>query len=64
MLQRTIKFEQIPKFLDATDALAVAVCYAYQKDIDISEPSVKTKKTKSSSSWTSFLSSNPNRVIK
>jgi crossover junction endodeoxyribonuclease RuvC len=63
MLQRIIHFEAIPKYLDATDALAVAVCYAFQNNIQSSEPQQKTTKRKSSS-WTAFLSSNPNRLKK
>lgn len=62
MLQRIFKFEAIPSYLDATDALAVAVCHSYQKE-ELS--SVKTTAKKSSTkktSWASFISQNPDRV--
>jgi crossover junction endodeoxyribonuclease RuvC len=62
MLQRMFNFESIPSHLDATDALAVAVCHSYQKE-ELS--SVKTTAKKSSTkktSWASFISQNPDRV--
>jgi crossover junction endodeoxyribonuclease RuvC len=64
MLQRMFNFESIPSHLDATDALAVAVCHSYQKE-ELSE--VKTSAKKSSTkktSWASFVSQNPDRVKK
>lgn len=62
MLQRIFKFEAIPSYLDATDALAVAVCHSYQKeDLLVSNSSVKKTSSKKSS-WASFVSQNPDRV--
>lgn len=47
MLQRIFKFEEIPSYLDATDALAVAVCHSYQKeDLLVSNSSVKKTSSK------------------
>jgi crossover junction endodeoxyribonuclease RuvC len=63
MLQRIIKFETLPEYLDATDALAVAVCYSNQRDILFEEPQSTKKKGKQSSSWSAFLSNNPDKVI-
>lgn len=57
LLQQMVKFENSPKYLDATDALAVAVCHHYQfKPGGI--PSGGHK------SWKSFLAANPNRIKK
>ena len=53
MLQNLLQFKEIPKMLDATDALAVALCHLYQAKIG-SAP----KK-----SWKTFLSENPDRII-
>jgi crossover junction endodeoxyribonuclease RuvC len=67
MLQRTIGFKEIPTYLDATDSLAVAVCYLNQNTLSsitsklpktISKSSVKKK------TWTTFINENPNRVCK
>ncbi|MEE1253012.1 MAG: crossover junction endodeoxyribonuclease RuvC [Bacteroidales bacterium] len=62
MLQRMFNFESIPSHLDATDALAVAVCHSYQKeDLLVSNSSVKKTSSKKSS-WASFVSQNPDRI--
>jgi len=56
MLQRLLTFEQMPKYLDATDALGAAVCHHLQRNTKMSSG----KKIKS---WKSFLTENPDRVI-
>lgn len=52
MLQTILSFNQAPKLLDASDALAVAVCHHYQGGNEI----------KSAKSWNAFLTENPSRV--
>lgn len=52
MLQTLLKIKELPKLLDATDALGVALCHHYQGG--------KTQKT--TKSWGAFLSENPDRV--
>ena len=52
MLQNLLNFSETPEFLDATDALAVAVCHHFQGRIPVSK----------ASSWKAFLSENPGRV--
>ena len=54
MIQTLLKFDQAPKLLDATDALAVAICHHYSSKFGISEGTNK--------SWKSFISDNPGRV--
>jgi crossover junction endodeoxyribonuclease RuvC len=61
MLQRMIRFDYTPKYLDATDALAVAVCYCFCRDLAKEEPKA-TKIHSKSSSWASFISTNPKRI--
>lgn len=53
MLKSIIRYEENPKTLDATDALAVALCHYYQNG--------KPSGTKSYSNWESFLKNNPGR---
>jgi len=54
MLMQVFQIKEIPKLLDATDALAVALCHHFQKG-----------KTKSKSkSWEGFLKENPGRLKK
>jgi crossover junction endodeoxyribonuclease RuvC len=52
MLMALFTIKELPKLLDATDALAVAVCHHFQK----SETKSKLK------SWESFIKDNPSRV--
>ncbi|MBR4155771.1 MAG: crossover junction endodeoxyribonuclease RuvC [Bacteroidales bacterium] len=69
MLQKIIKFEQLPEFLDATDATAAAVCHYFQRSLNIvgdtdESKTVKIPKGKKSfNSWSSFLENNPDRKI-
>jgi crossover junction endodeoxyribonuclease RuvC len=54
MLQRMLKFAEMPKNLDATDGLAAAVCHFYQKSNPLT--------SSGGSSWKEFISRNPDRV--
>lgn len=53
MLKSILQYKENPKTLDATDALAIALCHYYQNG--------KPSGTKSYSNWDSFLKSNPDR---
>ncbi len=57
MLQTLLKFEEMPKYLDATDGLAVALCHHFSKGIGENNKSNK-------GSWTAFLAKNPSRKIR
>ena len=52
MLMQIFQIKELPKLLDATDALAVALCHHFQKGQSRS----KTK------SWAGFVKENPGRV--
>ncbi|WP_232538737.1 crossover junction endodeoxyribonuclease RuvC [Chitinophaga tropicalis] len=56
MLQRILHFSERPDFLDATDALAVAVCHFFQESSIIPD----TRKNKG---WDQFLQQHPERII-
>lgn len=56
MLQRLVAFEEDPKYFDATDALAVAVCHHFQGNT-VSNPS-----SKKLNGWKDFLAQNPERI--
>jgi crossover junction endodeoxyribonuclease RuvC len=58
MLQRMLKFEESPSFLDATDGLAAAYCHYLQQNIGGTESSKKY------SGWDKFVKDNPNKVLK
>lgn len=55
MLQRILNFENDMKFLDATDALAVALCHHFQNG-------KMPDKSNAYAGWKSFLQQNPDRV--
>ena len=57
MVQRTLGIKIDSKFLDATDALALAMCHFYQ----LSTPFATAQAT---TSWEKFVSSNPERIKK
>ncbi|HPW60774.1 MAG TPA: crossover junction endodeoxyribonuclease RuvC [Cyclobacteriaceae bacterium] len=52
MLMQIFNIKEMPKLLDASDALAVAVCHHYQNGV------TKSK----SKSWEGFLKDNPGRI--
>ncbi len=64
MLQHTLKFEEDPRFMDATDAVAVALCHHYQNRIPIPKEKGPTRisTTKKRNSWEAFIASNPEKL--
>ena len=58
MLQRLLSFNDDPKYFDASDALAVAVCHYFQ------ENSVTSAVAKKANGWDDFLKKNPERQKK
>lgn len=54
MIQTLLKFDEAPKLMDATDALAVAICHHYSSKSGIPNTGKK--------SWKSFIADNPGRV--
>lgn len=52
MLMQLFKIKELPKLLDATDALAVSVCHAYAGKFS----------GKKSAGWGDFIKQNPKRV--
>lgn len=65
MLQHILKFNEDVRFLDATDAVAVALCHHYQSKLPVAPEGgmkLKRKPNKKSNSWESFLSLNPDRI--
>lgn len=56
MVQRLMKMDRLPRYYDATDALAVAICHHLQGG------KKKLADGKHYNSWKSFAADNPNRV--
>ena len=57
MIQKTLKVDLDPKYLDATDALAIALCHHYQTSNPLAAVGGK-------SDWKKFLENNPDRIKK
>ncbi len=55
MLARMFLIEVLPKNLDATDGLAVAVCHFYQQGVE-------NGRNKGTRSWEEFVRRNPGRI--
>jgi crossover junction endodeoxyribonuclease RuvC len=56
MLKSIVGLKELPKELDSTDALAVAVCHHFQRSSPLAGMSGK-------SSWKNFLKDNPGRKL-
>ena len=56
MLQNIFNFKKIPKNLDSTDGLAVAVCHYYNLNSVINNSNYKD--------WNTFLKKNPDKISK
>ena len=57
MVQRTLGIKIDSKYLDATDALAIAMCHFYQLTSPLAATQAKI-------SWEKFVASNPERIKK
>ena len=55
MIRKTLKVELNPKHLDATDALAIALCHHYQMSNPLAAVGGKTD-------WKKFIENNPDRI--
>ena len=64
MLQHTLKFKETVQFMDASDAVAVALCHHYQAKVPKADKNgiVIKKTTKKAGSWEAFVTNNPGRV--
>ena len=57
MIQKTLNISLDSKYLDATDALAIALCHHYQISSPLAQVGGKTD-------WKRFLTENPDRIKK
>ena len=63
MLQHTLNIVEDVRFMDATDAVAVALCHHYQgRTVAFKTDVAPKKKAKSTNSWASFVALNPDRI--
>jgi crossover junction endodeoxyribonuclease RuvC len=62
MLQRITSIPNKPKYFDATDALAVAVCHHFSMQRPYSKKTTVAKRSGKASGWEKFVTQNPDRV--
>jgi crossover junction endodeoxyribonuclease RuvC len=63
MLQHQLNFKEDPKFLDATDAVAVALCHHFECNTNLSASIKKVPVAKKATKgWAAFLDANPDRI--
>ena len=64
IVEKTLGIDILSKYLDATDALALAMCHYYTLASPIPVAPVKKTTRKASQSWEQFLQENPDRIKK
>jgi crossover junction endodeoxyribonuclease RuvC len=63
MLQHTLKFKEDVRFMDATDAVAVALCHHYESRIPQAQGVAARKSgARKKTDWAQFAALNPDRV--
>lgn len=64
MLQRILKFEEDPRFMDATDAVSVALCHHYEAILPIPKIKGPTRVSgvKKRSNWESYINQHPDKI--
>jgi crossover junction endodeoxyribonuclease RuvC len=60
MLQHILKFDEGPAYMDASDALAVAVCHHFQQHNNVTGTDIIKKPA--AKGWKEFLLKNPARI--
>ncbi len=63
MLQHLLSLRERPRHLDATDALAVAICHHFQCKLPIELSPAKKPPAKKKNGWGEFVVKNPARVV-
>lgn len=63
MLQQQLDFHDDPRYLDATDAVSVALCHYYKtQGIFKNTASISTGQAKKGNQWAEYIRNNPDRV--
>lgn len=62
MVKNLLRLTVTPKFFDATDALAVALCHAHRQGTKRAQHP-RPRKTSKRNDWAAFLAAHPERII-
>ncbi|MGH2568941.1 MAG: crossover junction endodeoxyribonuclease RuvC [Bacteroidota bacterium] len=64
MVKSILRLRETPKFYDASDALAVALCHYHRAgNRELTKRAKKQRRTKTASRWASFLHEHPERIL-
>jgi len=63
MVKTTLSLKTTPKFFDATDALAVALCHSHRGSKKVTVRSKRSKLKKGGNGWAEFVVAHPERVV-
>jgi len=63
MVKNLLSLKTTPKFFDATDALAVALCHFHRGARKIPVKSKRSKPKKGGNGWAEFVAAHPERVV-
>ncbi len=64
MVKSILQLRETPKYYDATDALAVALCHYQRSGKRVAtKSSTKRGRTKTQSQWAAFIKDNPDRIL-
>jgi crossover junction endodeoxyribonuclease RuvC len=64
MVQSILKLKAPPRYYDATDALAVAICHYHRSHGEGRSRRRRAVPRKADSSWTSYVESHPERIVR
>jgi len=66
MVKSQLMLEEVPKYFDATDALAVALCHSFRMRNNKKKSARRGEKavSKSSKGWANYIHTHPERVMK
>lgn len=64
MVKTLLSLKTTPKFFDATDALAVALCHFHRGSRRIPARSKRSNPKRGGNGWAEFVAANPERVVK
>jgi crossover junction endodeoxyribonuclease RuvC len=64
MVQSILRLKSAPKFFDATDALAVALCHCFRSGDAISRGAVQKQALRSGLSWSEYIKAHPEKLAR
>ncbi len=65
MIQKQLKLPEAPKYFDASDALAVALCHSFRRANEVAQfTHYGKRKSGSSHRWSEYIHAHPERIVR